>query len=46
MTPCDLAAKMIIEIEKRENDFQNKTAFDLGCGTGMLTCCLLYLGFK
>ena len=46
MTPTDLAAKMILAIREREENWEEKHGLDLGCGTGQLTCCLLYLGCR
>lgn len=43
MTPPDLAAKLLYYIYQHE-DVEQQLVADLGVGTGMLTCGLVYIG--
>ncbi len=43
MTPPSLAADLLYEIQINE-DVENMVVADLGVGTGMLICGLIYIG--
>jgi len=46
MTPPDIAAEMCFYLLQNEENLDEYTVGDFGCGTGMLTAGLIYIGVK